>query len=130
MSDIFLGIITLAVVVATVYIIRVLTELKADLAAVKECTQRAEESLIPLLQELQMTARSVRTVTDDVGGITGDVRVFTGSVREIGENVKQVSRIVEDFGRTSALSVTGLRAGVTTALGVLIGHIINTKKKH
>ncbi len=129
-NSIFLGIITLAVVVLTAVIIRVLMELKADLAVIKESAQRTEESLVPLLDELQLTVKSLRTVTDNVGGVTEDVRVFSSSVREIGENVRQVSQLAEDFGRASALSITGLKVGVTTALGVLMKNMFKTKNTY
>jgi uncharacterized protein YoxC len=130
MTNILLGVITLAVIVLTVVIIRVLTDLRADLAVVKESALKTEESLIPLLQELQMTAKSLRTVTDNVGGVTEDVRVFSCSIREIGENVRQVSELVGNFGRTSALTVTGVKAGAITAIGFLLKNMFRTKNTH
>ncbi|MBA4417018.1 MAG: hypothetical protein C0392_03765 [Syntrophus sp. (in: bacteria)] len=130
MTDIFLGITTLAVVVLTIIVVRVMLELRSGMAAMRESAKKTEDSLLPALEELQLTMKSIRKVTDNIGVVTEDVQVFSGSVRQIGDNIRQVSQLVEDVSISSAVSIIGLKAGVKAASAVLLKNIFRTKNTY
>ena len=128
-NAIFFGIITLILVVVAVVVVRVLLELRAGLAMMKESVQKAETSILPVLSELQLSLHSLRQVTDDIGSVTEDVRAFSGNVRRIGENVQRISGLVEEITETGAVTVAGLKAGVRVGLSHLVKNFLKGKEK-
>ena len=70
MNNLFFGLITLAVLVLTGFIIYLILELKKTINSVKLSMESIEKVLIPTVEELQMTLKSVRKITDDVGVVT------------------------------------------------------------
>jgi hypothetical protein len=76
MIEIYIGIMTLVVVVMAIIAIRVLLELRRDLEMIRQTTKKTEESLLPVLQELQKSLESARRVTDNVGSVTDDARAL------------------------------------------------------
>jgi len=130
MTDILLGITTLAVVALTIIVVRVLLELRAGMAVMRESAKKTEDSLLPVLEELQLTMKSIRKVTDNIGAVTEDVQVFSGSVRQIGNSMRQVSQLVEDVSISSAVSIEGLKAGIKAACTVLLKNLFKTKNTY
>jgi len=104
--------------------IRVLLELRDGLKSIKESTVNAENSLVPVLQEIQLSLQSLRHVTDNVAGVTDDARVLSGSIRKIGEDVRIVSNAFETVAVSSAISVAGLKVGIKAALVYLLKNSI------
>jgi len=124
MNNLFFGLVTLAVLVLTGFIIYIILELKRTIDSVKLSMESIEKILIPTVEELQMTFKSVRKITDDVGVVTEDVKGLSGSIREISANVKQVSEAVSTITKTSAVQVTGLKAGVRAGFGYFIKNFL------
>lgn len=129
MSTIFLGLLTLAAVIAVGFLIAVLTELKATLRSMNEFLKTTENSLRPTLEDVQMTLKSLRGVTDNVTAVTEDIRVLSGSVREVGENVKRASRLIEDLTSSAVVKASGLRAGIRAATEVLVQNLLAGKQR-
>ena len=129
MNYMFFGLITLAVLVLTGFIIYIILELKRTIDSVKLSMESIEKILIPTVEELQMTFKSVRKITDDVGVVTEDVKGLSGSIREISANVKQVSEAVSTITKTSAVQVTGLKAGVRAGFGYFIKNFLAKGKQ-
>jgi ABC-type transporter Mla subunit MlaD len=141
--DVFLGIICLAVVAATVTFICVMIEVRNSTRSLKGFVKRAgetlklteetvrstEASLRPALEELQQTLKSVRRVTDNVGSVTEDVTVFSGSVRAAGENIRRITRVVDDLTISSTIQVPALKAGIRAAIGVVVQNVLAKCKK-
>jgi uncharacterized protein YoxC len=123
MNNLFFGLITLAVLVLTGFIIYIILELKKTIDSVKLSMESIEKILIPAVEELQMTFKSVRKITDDVGVVTEDVKGLSGSIREISANVKQVSEAVSTITRTSALQASSVKAGVKAGFGYFIKNL-------
>ena len=123
MNYLFFGLITLAVLVLTGFIIYIILELKKTIDSVKLSMESIEKILIPTVEELQMTFKSVRKITDDVGVVTEDVKGLSGSIREISANVKQVSEAVSTITKTSAVQVSGVKAGVKAGFGYFIKNL-------
>jgi uncharacterized protein YoxC len=135
MSQFYLGIITLSIVIATVFLILVLIELRTAIKALKEFLQMTESTLKPTIEEFQAYLRVAKHVTEDVNTISEDVKVFSGSLREIGENVRGVSRsmkfisaLVEAQGSIAAIKISGLRAGIRAASQVVLENLLRGKK--
>jgi len=134
MNSIFLGLATLAFVVAVVIFIIVMIELRHAVRRLKELLVTTESSIKPTLVEFQQTLKSVRVLTENVTNVTEDIQVFSGSVKEVGENVKMVSKSVKRAGdfvewitSSTGLEVSGLRAGIKTGLKVFLKNLFRQK---
>ena len=130
MNTIFLGVITLASVVAVVIFIVVMVELRGAIKRLKELVRTTESSLKPTLVELQQTLKSVRTLADNITNVTEDFQVFSDSVRGVGANVKNVSDHVERLSEfvgnitsTTVAEASGLKAGIRTGFLVFFKNL-------
>jgi uncharacterized protein YoxC len=126
MSNLFWGLITLAIIVAVIIFIIVMVELKRTFRALKEFVNMTENSLKPTLSELQETLKSVKHVAENSTEITGDMKILSGAMRDAGKSVMHVSRDVEYLahlmeGVTSLATVetSSLKAGIKAGLWVL-----------
>ena len=134
MNSFYAGLITLAILVATVFFILVLVELRKTMKALKEFLQMTENTLKPTLEEFQEYLKVTKHVTENVNTIAEDVKVFSGSVKEIGENVRGASRgmkfigdLVEEQGSIAAMKVSGLRAGIRAASQIVFENLLRKK---
>lgn len=59
-------------------------------------------------------------MSDDVGTVTENARNFSGALYEIVDNLRAISSIVHDVREGMSLRVSGVKAGIKTALEVLI----------
>jgi uncharacterized protein YoxC len=123
MNSLFIGLITLAVFVLTGFIIYLILELKKTINSVKLSMESIEKVIIPTVEELQMTLKSVRKITDDVGVVTEEVKGLSGSIREIRENVKYVSEAVSAITKNSVVQVSGVKAGVKAGFEYFIKNL-------
>jgi uncharacterized protein YoxC len=123
MNNLFFGLITLAVLVLTGFIIYIILELKKTIDSLKCSMDSIEKTLIPTVEELQMTFKSVRKITDDVGIVTESVRGLSGSISEIGQNVKHVSEVINTITTSSAVQVSSVKAGVKAGFGYFIKNL-------
>jgi len=123
MNSLFIGLITLAVLVLTGFIIYLILELKKTINSVKLSMESIERVIIPTVEELQMTLKSVRKITDDVGVVTEEVKGLSGSIREIRENVQYVSEAVSAITKNSVVQVSGVKAGVKAAFEYFIKNL-------
>jgi uncharacterized protein YoxC len=124
MNSLFIGLITLAVFVLTGFIIYLILELRKTINSVKLSMESIEKVIIPTVEELQMTLKSVRKITDDVGVVTEEVKGLSGSIREIRENVKCVSEAVSAITKNSVVQVSGVKAGVKAGFEYFIKNLL------
>ena len=120
MNSLFFGLITLAVLVLTGFIVYLILELKKSINSMRLTLESMEKVLIPTVEELQMNLKSVRKITDDVGIVTESVKGLSGSIREMSENVKQVSEAISTITKTSAVEVSGVKAGIKAGFDYFI----------
>lgn len=116
-AGIWLIILTGAVAVGIGFLVPVLFELRRSAKRLTSVLTIAEQSLDPLVRDVDATVRGVARVANDIGSVTDDVRAFSGSVRRVGRNVENLSGLVSvvSFGigaRLAALWV-GTGAGLT-----------------
>ena len=128
MNNLFLGLITLAVLVLTGFIVYLILELKKSIDSVKLSMESIEKVLIPTVEELQMNLKSVRKITDDVGIVTESVKGFADSIREMSENVKQVSEAVSAITKTSVVEVSGVKAGIKAGFEYFIKNLFTKEQ--
>jgi uncharacterized protein YoxC len=124
MNNLFFGLITLAVLVLTGFIVYIILELKKTIDSVKLSVESIEKVLIPTVEELQVTLKSVRKITDDVGVVTEGVKGLSGSIREMSENVKYVSDAVSTITKTSVVQASGIRAGIKAGFEYFIKNLL------
>jgi uncharacterized protein YoxC len=129
MSNLFLGIITLAIVAAACVFVYVMIELRGALKTIREFLKTTEDNLYPTLEELRKSLRSARNVTDSATAIAEDVRTLSASVREVGESVRNVSRVVNAVTLSPFVQVSGLKAGIKAASEVLVKGFLSKKQK-
>jgi uncharacterized protein YoxC len=126
MSNFFLGLIILAIVVAVIIFIWVMLELRKAIRALKELVNTTENSLKPTVAELQETLKSVKVLADSTMEITEDMKIFSGALKDAGKSVKHVSgdvervvNLVEGITSLASLETSSLKAGIKAGLWVL-----------
>jgi uncharacterized protein YoxC len=127
MNQIWVGLIALAVVVLAGFIISLIIELKKTAYSLREFLTRGEESIKLTLEELQATLKSMRNISDDINDVTADIKIFSGSVRDVGKNINNLSNLIEDVASSATVKASGLKVGISTALGVLLNNLFSKK---
>jgi len=123
MSNLMMGLITLAIIVTVIIFIYVMVELRRTIKSLKELVDTTENSLKPAVAELQEALKSVRKVADNVTAVSEDMKILSGSLRDVGENVKRVSRdignvvdLVDGITSSAVVEASGLKAGIKAGL--------------
>ena len=124
MNNIWAGIIILAVVVLTSFLVVLIIELKKTVRSLRDTI---ENSLNPTLGEVQKTLKSLRNISENVTDITSDVKTLSGNVRDVGENIRQVSGLVGNVTTVTAATASGLKAGISAAMGVILNNLFSRK---
>jgi uncharacterized protein YoxC len=123
MNNVFFGLLTLAVVVLTGFLIYLILELKKIINSMRLSIESMEKAVIPTVEELQMNLKSVRKITDDVGVVTESVKGLSDSIRVMSENVRQVSETVSTITKTSVVEVSGVKAGIKAGFEYFIKNL-------
>jgi hypothetical protein len=113
-------IIVLIFLAAIGFLIYALMELKKIGANQKEFLKITEEKMLPLLNEAEMTLRSVRKVSDDVGRVTENAKAFSDAATDIVVNLRIMSMLVKDLQEGLMIRTSGLKAGFREAYEMLI----------
>lgn len=127
MTTVFLGLITLAVIVAVGAFIFVIIELRNALRTSLEFMKATELALKQTLDELQKALASLGSMAESVSAVADDVYKFSASVRKIGEDAEQVSRFIEDMTSSTSISVSAWKAGLRAGLEVFIRKLLAGK---
>lgn len=118
-------IIVFGFIAAIGFLIYASLEIRRAAQTFKEFLKNTEERINPVLEETEQTLKSIRKVSDDVGTVTENVRNFSGAMHEIVDNLRALSSIVHDVREGVSLRVLGVKAGIKTALNVMIKELIN-----
>ena len=127
MSQLWLTLIGIAVVITAGFIVSLIIELKKTVRSLNDFLKTTEESIKPTLDELQQTLRSLRNVSNDLNDVTTDIKTLSGSVRDVGLNIKHVSNIVEDITSSGYIKASGVKAGLKTGIMVLLNNLFSRK---
>lgn len=124
MNNLWAGLIGLAALVLTGFLIVLILELKKTCRSIRNTI---DNDLTPTLLEVQETLKTIRNISDNVTDITSDVKALTGNVKDVGQNVKHVSDLVGNVTSATSVTVAGLKAGIKTAIGVILNNIFTRK---
>ena len=127
MSQLWLTLIGIAVVVTAGFIVSLIIEMKKTVRSLNDFLKAREESIKPTLEELQQTLRSLRSVSNNLNDVTSDIKTLSGSIRGVGLNIKHVSDIVEDFTSSGYIKASGVKAGIKTGIMVLLNNLFSKK---
>jgi uncharacterized protein YoxC len=134
LNEVFLGIITAAVVVIVVFAVRLVTSLMETTAAAREFLETTDRTVKEVAGEVTESLRSLRVITDGVGGVANDIKTVTGSfkdaglaVQEVTASVKDIGKAMQDLGQETVATVYGLRAGLKTGFEVLVKNLVGSK---
>lgn len=125
MNNTLLAFLSLSVIVLAIVFVFVLVELRMAIKALREFINNTDCSLKPTLEELQLTLKGLRNITDNVTIVTEDVKELSGSVRDVGRNVRRVSDVIDGFSALTVARASGLRAGISAAAEVLLKNLFN-----
>ncbi len=135
MTEILVGIMTLAVVVTAVYLIFLLVKVRGFVDDARNVMSDAQRELSTnladlreTLSELQATLRSVRHITDNVGAITDRAVVVADAAKELSENVRKVSRFVGYFVYPPSSKAAAWKMGIQAGLGYAAKHLLGMRK--
>jgi uncharacterized protein YoxC len=126
MNNIWLGLITFAVLAAAGFLISALIELRKTTKSLRNFL-RIQEDLNTTLIELQQTLKSLRNVSNDVNEIMVDAKSFSNAVSNIGANIKHASNLIENTKSLAFIKASGLRVGIKTALTFLLKNLLSKK---
>jgi uncharacterized protein YoxC len=136
MTQLYFTLITLAVVISTVFFILVLIELRAAIQSIKKFIDVTENTLKPTLEEIQAYLKVAREVTENANIVTEDIKAVSGSAREISENMRSVSRgvsflsnLINEQGSIAAIKISALRAGVKAASQIVLGSLFGKRDR-
>ena len=121
MNTVILVVIAVILAVMAAYFIPLLIELKRTVLSLRKTT---EENLNPALEELKLTLRSLRTISDNVGDVTEDVKQLSHSVGDIGKTIGAVNVLVGNIGSSAAVKAISLKAGIRAALEYFIANLL------
>ena len=121
MNTILLGIVAALFLVVVVYLIPLLLELKKTVISVRNTTER---NLNPALEELQLTLKSLRSISDNVNDITGDVKGVADSITEVSTKIFAVNRALDALGSAASVRVMSLKAGIAAASTYLLTNLM------
>jgi uncharacterized protein YoxC len=115
-------IVIITFVAALFFLIFSTIQIKKMAATLDEFVRTTDQRLKPVLEETEKTLKSIRRVSDDIGAVSGSVREVSGAVSDVAVNVQAISMLVGDLKDEISLRALGIKAGVQTALGVLLKH--------
>ena len=110
----------MAVVAGLGFLIYCIIQIRKMAVTVSDFCRETDAKLTPLLEETEKTLRSVRVITDDVGAITGNVREVSDAVCDVAVHIRSVGDLIGDAREQLSLRALGIKAGVQTALGLLL----------
>jgi len=129
MNQLWIVLITVAVLVTAGFLIAVLIELRKVARSFTEFLKMTGESTKTTLEELQQTLKSLRSVSDDIHDVTDDVKTFSGAVKDVGQNIQQINNIFEKVTSSALVEASSLKVGIQTAFAVLSSNFLNNLLK-
>lgn len=125
MNAVFFSIITLAFLVAVGVFVFVMVEIRNSSRAITDFIKTTEDKIIPAIEELQESLKSIRKAADGITMISDDLRQISGSVTKTVENVKSITEITEEIASGMTIKVFSLRAGIRAALEALLKNLLS-----
>ena len=117
-----IGIIIVAItfLAAVFLLIYSFVQIKKAATALTDFLAATDLKINPVLKEAEETLKSIRTVCDDIGSATSNIRNISGTLSDVALQVRTLGLLTEDLQNRLAVRITGLKAGIKAALGVLL----------
>ena len=116
-------ILALGIFTAIGLLVYAIFEMRKTAAALNSSLRSTEERLNPVLLEAEQFLKSVRRITDDAGAVTYAARNIAEAGNDVIVNLKVLSGLINDIGEGLSLKAFGVKAGVKTAINVLINQL-------
>lgn len=95
-------------------------QIKKAATALTDFLAATDLKINPVLKEAEETLKSIRTVSDDIGSATSNIRNISGTLSDVAIQVRTLGLLTEGLHDRLAVRITGLKAGIKAALGVLL----------
>jgi uncharacterized protein YoxC len=115
-TGLWLIILTVVFAVGMGFLVPVLFELRRSAKRLTSVLTIAEQSLGPLLGDLNATVHELDRVTSNIGAVTDDVRVFSGSISRVGRSVGELSGLVSVASVGFGARLAAVQAGIGAAV--------------
>lgn len=112
---------------AVFFIVYASVELKRAATSLSHFLKITEEKINPILEEAEQSLKNIKKISEDIGTVTDNVKNISYALNETVTNIRNLSNIVEEIRKGASVRLMGFKAGIKTALNVLI-HEISSKK--
>lgn len=129
MDQVWKILIGIAGVITAAFIISLIIELRRTARALNDFLRDTEESLKPTLEELRETLKGLKDITNHVNDVTSDLKTLSSALRDVGIKVKNTSEVIEHVVSSSAVKVSGVKAGIKAGVGVLLKNLISKERR-
>jgi uncharacterized protein YoxC len=109
-------------VAALFFLIYSTMQIKKMAVTMNDFVRTTDQRLRPVLEETEKTLKSIRQISEDIAAVSGSVREVSGAVSDVATNVQAISMLIGDLKDQISLRALGIKAGVQTALSVLLKH--------
>jgi uncharacterized protein YoxC len=127
--SIILSIGIIGFLISVVFIIYAAIELRKAATSINSFLKVTEQKIVPVLEEAEYSLKNIKKISNDVSTVTDSVKNISFALGETAENIRNLSNFVEEIRKGVSLRVLGLKAGVKTAMNVLIHEIKKQKKE-
>jgi len=119
MENFFWGIIAGGLIILIAFLVPAILQIKKTAKAAEDFLRTTQESLNPLLKELQETVEKTNQIAAKVDESVSNVQQLTKAVGEAGAIVSDINGLVRKIQMFFSVTTSSVGAGVKTALGVL-----------
>lgn len=128
--DIFLGVVALAVVALTLFLVPALIQLKNTASQLELFLKSTCQNLEPLLLELRRTTEKAHMLASDIEAKAARVDVALRAVESVGYTVEGFNLMLSKRVDSLSSTVMVVSAGARGAMQYLIGHLLKREKKN
>jgi uncharacterized protein YoxC len=122
--ELFLGIITVVLIILLGFIIYFILNIKNMLRSVESFVKTTQEPLILLLSELRESVERLNRIIKDIEDSTKNVQHLSKAIGELGALIDELNNFVKRTGLSFSIKTASIGVGIKTALGVLARGII------
>lgn len=112
MNTVFFGILTLAAIVFTIFMVSAALELKRTLLTVKTNLTTLTNCIVPTVEELRITVESIRKIAVDIGVASENVKDVSASIKDLSVNLSNATEKIRRVVTDSAVQISGIKSGI------------------
>lgn len=127
--DIFLGVVALAVVALTLFLVPALIQLKNTASQLELFLKSTAQNLEPLLVELRKTTEKANMLTSDIEAKAARVDAAFRAVERVGHTVEGLNLLLRERVDSLSSTIMVVSAGAQGAVQYLAEHLLKREKK-